>query len=307
MSKMRAHNDSQRTIKCKTMKIAIASGKGGTGKTTLSTNLASYLAETNRVVLTDLDVEEPNSGLFLNSELTHSEDKYKMIPQWKENDCTLCGICQEVCNYHAVIQIMDSIMVFPELCHSCYACSDLCPEDALPMEKRRMGVTRRFRLNSHLEFIESRIDIGVEQATPLIEQTRKAIKQNYLQNWFVILDSPPGTSCPVMEAVKDADLVLLVTEPTPFGFHDLKLAMDTMNELGKPFAVVINKYGIGNDEVLDYCRKNGIPVLGKLPHLTEAAALYSKGKTMVDALPEIRREVEKIYDGICRLTQEVER
>jgi MinD superfamily P-loop ATPase len=291
------------------MQIAIASGKGGTGKTTLAVNLAVLLSEKfagsqQRVLLADLDVEEPNSGLFLNGTLEEESINYRMVPDWKEDKCTLCKRCANVCRFNALAFLGISVMVFPELCHSCYACSDLCPEDALPMEKRRMGATRRYRLNSNLQFIESRIDIGVEQATPLIEQTRKYINEKYSSDWFVILDSPPGTSCPVMEAVKDAGLVVLVTEPTPFGLHDLKLAVETMKELGKKFAVVVNKQGIGNDDVLEYCREENITVLGKIPHLTEAAQLYSKGKTMVDALPVIRQEIEKIYEGICRLAQE---
>jgi len=176
-----------------------------------------------------------------------------MVPDWKEDKCTLCKRCANICEYNALAFLGISVMIFPELCHSCYACSDLCPEDALPMVKHRMGIMKRYHLNDNLQFIESRIDIGVEQATPLIEQTRKFIKENYNGQWFTILDAPPGTSCPVMEAVKDADLVVLITEPTPFGFHDLKLAIDTMEELKKKYAVVINKYGIGNDDVLNYC------------------------------------------------------
>ena len=290
------------------MQIAIASGKGGTGKTTLAVNLAVWLSEkfsgtTQKVLLADLDVEEPNSGLFLKGTLLDEKVNYRWVPEWKEDRCTLCKRCANVCEFNALAFLGISVMIFPELCHSCYACSDLCPENALPMEKRRMGITRRYRLNESLEFMESRIDIGVEQATPLIEQTRKYIGKNYNEQWTVLLDSPPGTSCPVMEAVKDADLVLLITEPTPFGFHDLKLAMDTMSELKKKYAVVINKYGIGNDDVLHYCEKNHVPVIGKLPHLTEAAVLYSKGRTMVDTLPVIRNEVEKIYSGILKLTE----
>jgi len=290
------------------MQIAIASGKGGTGKTTLAVNLAVLLSEKfagtgQRVLLTDMDVEEPNSGLFLSGEFMDEEIRYRMVPEWKEDKCTLCKRCAHICEYNALAFLGISVMIFPELCHSCYACSDLCPEDALPMVQHRMGVTKRYRLNDNLQFMESRIDIGVEQATPLIEQTRKFIKENYDEHWLTILDAPPGTSCPVMEAVKDADLVVLITEPTPFGFHDLKLAIDTMKELGKRYAVVINKYGIGNDDVLNYCQGKNIPVIGKIPHLMEAAKLYSKGKIMIDDIPEIRTEIEKIYNGICQLTE----
>ena len=160
------------------MKIAIASGKGGTGKTTLSTNLASFLAESDNVVLVDLDVEEPNSGLFLKGELIASEDKFKMIPEWNKDACTLCGECQKVCNFHAVIQLGTMILVFPELCRSCYACSELCPTDALPMIPKRIGDLKYYKINN-LNFIESRLVIGEEQAVPLIKQTIKYTDENF--------------------------------------------------------------------------------------------------------------------------------
>ena len=159
------------------MKIAIASGKGGTGKTTLSTNLAVYFAEKGEVILADLDVEEPNSGLFIKGESVHKENKYKMIPEWEQEKCSLCGLCQEVCNFHAVIQLVDQILVFPELCHSCYACSELCPTDALPMVPKKMGELNHFR-RDNLTFVESRLDIGQEQAVPLISQTNEYIEKH---------------------------------------------------------------------------------------------------------------------------------
>jgi MinD superfamily P-loop ATPase len=286
------------------MKIAIASGKGGTGKTTLSTNLASYLSEREQVVLTDLDVEEPNSGLFITAGLVHEEDKFKMVPQWIEDKCTLCGICQRVCNFHAVIQLGQMIMVFPELCHGCYACSELCPEDTLPMIPKKMGKLRHFR-KGNLEFIESRLEIGEEQAVPLIKQTHQYIDGNFPKEVIRIYDSPPGTSCPVIEAVKDTDFVILITEPTPFGLHDLKLAVETVKELGKRFGVVINRYGIGNDDVVDYCTGEGIPILAKIPNDRRIAERYSKGQLLYTTIPEVRDELDKIVAHIDKLKKGV--
>lgn len=284
------------------MKIAIASGKGGTGKTTLSTNLACFLAETNKVVLTDLDVEEPNSGLFLDTKLIHSFDKFKMIPKWDDTNCTLCGNCQNVCNYHAVMRIMDDIMVFPELCHSCYACSELCPTNSLPMQARKMGELLHFR-NNNLDFIESKLIIGEEQAVPLIKQTLKYIDENFDKDVIKIFDSPPGTSCPVIEATKDADFIILITEPTPFGLNDVILAIETMTELKKDFAIVINRYGIGNDDIIKYCEENNIPIIAKIDNNRNVAELYSRGELLYKKIPQIKEQLQNIHDYIKGLNK----
>ena len=285
------------------MKIAIASGKGGTGKTTLSTNLAAYLSEIYEVVLCDLDVEEPNSGLFIKGNLVHKQDMYKMIPEWKEDECKLCGNCQKVCNFHAIIQLGPSIMVFPELCHSCYACSELCPTSSLPMVRKKMGELVHYQKDS-LSFIESRLDIGEEQAVPLIAQTQKYIDDNFPNIIIKLFDSPPGTSCPVIEATKDADVVILVTEPTPFGLHDLKLAVETMRELNKKTGVVVNRYGIGNDDVIDYCDTQKIPILAKIPVSRRIAEIYSSGKLVYKEFPEVKQELEKIRNFIVNEIEE---
>lgn len=282
------------------MKIAIASGKGGTGKTTLSTNLTALFAETENVVLTDLDVEEPNSGLFIKGELVKEEIKYKMIPEWKEDTCTLCGECQKNCNFHAVIQLGPQILVFPELCHSCFACSELCPTSSLPMITQRMGLLKQFE-NENISFIESRLDIGQEQAVPLIAQTNDYVDKTFSQETIKIFDAPPGTSCPVIEATKDADFVILVTEPTPFGLHDLTLAVKTMKELKKDFGVVINRYGIGNNDVIKYCDENDILILAKIPNNRKVAELYSKGMLIYSELPEVKKELQNIRDYILIL------
>ncbi|MEA1971687.1 MAG: ATP-binding protein [Candidatus Cloacimonadota bacterium] len=279
------------------MKIAIASGKGGTGKTTISTNLASFLSQNRKIALFDLDVEEPNSGLFLNGELINQEDKYKMIPEWNSEKCKLCGNCQKVCNFNAVMKMGEMIMVFPELCHGCYACSELCPTGSLPMITKKMGELKHYKIND-LEFVESKLIIGEEQAVPLISQTIKYSEEKFSDSTLKIYDSPPGTSCPVIEATKDADLILLVTEPTPFGLHDLKLAVDTMKELKKEFGVVINRFGIGDANVEKYCKENNIQVIAKIPNSRKIAQLYSNGELLYKKLPEVKIEIEKIVEFI---------
>lgn len=284
------------------MKIAIASGKGGTGKTTLSTNLAAYLAEKEDVVLVDLDVEEPNSGLFINAELKSEEDKFKSVPDWIEDKCTLCGICQKVCNFNAVVQLGKMIMVFPELCHACYACSELCPEAAMPMIPKKIGRLSHFQLEK-LNFIESRLDIGEEQAVPLIKQTQEYVSEQFPEDWIKLYDSPPGTSCPVIEATKGADFIILVTEPTPFGLHDLKLAVDTMKSLKKKFGIVINRYGIGNEGVAEYCKNEAIPLLAKIPNHRKIAELYSNGKLIYREIPEVKEELDKIIAYLNKIAK----
>ena len=283
------------------MKITIASGKGGTGKTTLATNLAAFLARDLSVVLTDLDVEEPNSGLFITGEQIHQENKFTKVPEWRKDRCTLCGKCKEVCNFNAITQIMDEILVFPKLCHSCYACSELCPEDALPMVDKKMGRLQHLK-EGNLDFVESKLDIGEEQAVPLIAQTIDYVEENFDDYTVKLYDSPPGTSCPVIEATKDADVVFLVSEPTPFGLHDLKLSVETMRKLEKEFYVIINRDGIGNQDVYDYCQEEQIEVLAKIPDRREIAELYSNGELLFEHISEVQQELEQLENFITEKT-----
>ena len=285
------------------MKIAIASGKGGTGKTTVSTNLASLIAESEDVVLTDLDVEEPNSGLFISGKLVHQEDKFKMIPQWEKEECILCGNCQKVCNFNAVMKLGEMIMVFPELCHGCYACSELCPTKSLPMKPKKMGELKHFK-SGNLDFIESKLIIGEEQAVPLIKQTLDFVDEKFSKKSIKIFDAPPGTSCPVIEATKDADLILLVTEPTPFGLHDLILAVETMKELKKDMGVIINRFGIGDANVEKYCEENNIPIIAKIPNMRKIAEIYSDGNLIYTKIPEVKIQLENIISFISKYQQE---
>jgi len=258
-------------------KLAIASGKGGTGKTLLSTNLADYLAQKQDVLLADLDVEEPNDALFFHAENKVLSPQYKMIPDWQSDRCTLCGDCTKHCKYHAVVRLGDFITVFNELCHSCYACSDLCPEQALPMKPYRMGETSHQLLNG-LQLIESRLDVGQEQAVPLIHATQKYIRELDSKPAIQILDCPPGTSCPVVAAVDEADFVLLVTEPTPFGLNDLKLAVEILRQIDKAFAIVINRHGMGNDIVENWCISENITIAARIPYDRQLAEQYAAAK-----------------------------
>ncbi len=278
------------------MKIAIASGKGGVGKTSLATNLCALMAEYQDIVLVDMDVEEPDAALFLPIDNAKSEVCYKLIPDWDRKKCSLCGKCQEVCNFNAIILLMDEIIIFPELCHSCHACAELCPDGALSMKGQPMGTTRSGSIGK-MTVIENRLDIGQEQAVPMIVQSLAYLEKHHRHS-DIILDSPPGTSCPVIEIAQNVDLLILVAEPTPFGLNDLRLSVETMKLIGCNYVVVINRSGIGNSDVEDYCIENSIPVIAKIPNFRQAAKLYSSGKLMYDSIPEVREQLEKVREYI---------
>ena len=293
------------------MKIAIASGKGGTGKTTVSVNLSAWIHDmTDRpVVLVDLDVEEPNAGIFLHGEIIERSVRYRKIPRWNKDTCILSGECAEVCMYNAIAFTGKSVMVFPELCHGCYACSDLCPSHSLPMVDDRIGEITLYRVllpGTKRDFlrIEGRLDIGREMATPMIAQTVSFAEQYSKDNTVIIFDAPPGTSCPMMEAAKHSDFLLLVAEPTRFGLYDLDLAAETLRELQKPFAVVINKDNPEVNMIDDYCRKKEIPVIARIPHMRQAASIYAGGGLLYGQIPEIGKEMEKVFKFLQGLPDE---
>ena len=283
--------------KITSLKISVASGKGGTGKTMLSTNLALYLSQTQNTLLVDLDVEEPNDFVFISGTTENISHQYKMIPAWDESKCEHCGICSKNCKFHAVIQLGNNITIFNRLCHSCYACSELCPANALPMQKYKIGEIKTI-VNKRLIFLEGRLDIGEEQAVPLINQTHQLVNKDYNAIPYQIFDCPPGTSCPVVASCKYVDFVILVTEPTPFGLNDLILAVETMRKLNKLIGVVINRYGIGNADVEKYCIQEQIIILAKIPYDKKIAKYYSQGKLVFDKIELMSDLLQNIINTI---------
>lgn len=272
------------------MKIAVASGKGGTGKTTVATNLAISLGE---VQLIDCDVEEPNANIFLKADITDTEDVTVEIPKIDMTKCNYCGKCSEFCSYNALAVVPSNVLIFPELCHSCRGCKLVCPNDAVNWSERSIGkVEHGFK--DGLDFYHGLLDIGETMAIPLIKSLKKKINKN--RN--VILDAPPGTSCPVIETIIESDYCILVTEPTPFGLYDLKLAIEVVRHLFIPFGVIINCDGIGDNKVERYCQKEKIPVIMKIPHSMEIAQLYSKGIPFVSKLTSWHDEFNKLFNRI---------
>jgi len=286
----------------KPLKIAIASGKGGTGKTLLSTNLAAFLSRKQKALLVDLDVEEPDDFLFIHGITENKTDQYKMIPEWVESKCIPCDVCSNTCKFHAVIRLGTFIAVFKELCHSCYACSELCPAGALPMIEHKIGEIKTIT-SGNLIFIESRLEIGEEQAVPLIHQTHELVDKNFNDIQIQLFDCPPGTSCPLVAATKNVDFVMLVTEPTPFGLNDLRLTVETMRRLKKPMGVVINRSDIGNNEVEKYCEQEQIPILAHIPYDRQIAENYSKGELVYDKIGHITHSFLQILAFIQNINK----
>ena len=276
------------------MIISIASGKGGTGKTTIATNLAFALGE--NVQLLDCDVEEPNSHLFLKPEIKEEIPVIAPIPLIDEDKCTYCKKCMEICRFGAIAIVGKTVLTFPELCHSCGGCIAVCPENAVSEMDRELGKIERGNLDL-IEFISGRLKVGEVMAPPIIKDVRTYEKKDFIN----IVDAPPGTSCPVIASMKGADFILLVTEPTPFGLNDLKLAVEAVKILGIPHGLVINRAGIGNDDVKKYAEKENLPILMEIPFDRKIAETYSKGELVVRAMPEWKEKFLNLYNQIKEL------
>ena len=276
------------------MILAVASGKGGTGKTTVSLNLARTFG--TEVQLLDCDVEEPNGHLFLNGTALTSETVTIPVPEIDEDLCDGCGECGRFCEFHAIVSFGTTPLVFPEMCHGCGGCSKLCPQQAIHEVDRPIGRIS-ISQSGNIKLIEGRMDVGVAMAPPLI----RAVKARLNPERTAILDAPPGTSCPVIATLQGIDVVLLVTEPTPFGLNDLRLAVEMVRELDIPLGVVVNRMGIGDQRVHDYCHQEQIPILLEIPEDRRIAEGYSCGKLIVEFLPEYRGLFESLLEKTAQL------
>jgi len=275
------------------MIISVASGKGGTGKTLVATSLALSLKDKYNVQLLDCDVEEPNDHIFMNPNINRSEAVSIPVPRVDEEKCTHCGKCAEVCAYNAIAVLGEYVLTFAELCHGCGACSYLCPEKAISEIPHEIGLIETGQADG-VDFGHGKLSIGQAMAPPVIRKVKGLVDKDRV----VIIDASPGTSCPVVEAIKDSDFCLLVTEPTPFGLNDLVLAVETVRQLDIPCGIVLNRAGVGDGKTEEYCRKENVPVLLTIPLDTNIAGLYSQGVPLVEGMPDYKKSFVELYEKI---------
>lgn len=278
------------------MIISIASGKGGTGKTTVAVNLALALKNVRPVQFLDCDVEEPNAHFFLKPRIVQNQTVHLSVPAIKEDRCTYCGRCAEICVYNALAVLQDTVLVFPELCHGCGGCSLLCPENAIQEKGHRIGIIESGSANS-ISFVHGKLDIGQAMSPPLI----RAVKKTLIPDHTAIIDAPAGTSCPVVESVKGSTFALLVTEPTPFGLNDLQISVETLKELNTPIGVIINRSDSKDKLIRDYCHRENVPVLMTIPLDRTIAVAYSEGKTILDTQPQYKEKFLNLFEQIQSL------
>ncbi|MFH1373365.1 MAG: ATP-binding protein [bacterium] len=274
--------------------MSVASGKGGTGKTTIATNLAVAVARMGKdVAYLDCDVEEPNGSIFLKPEIREQFDVTVPVPRVDLDKCTLCGECSAACKYHAIAVLGKTVEVFSLLCHGCGGCTDVCPEDAIEEIPRTIGHISR-GAGMGVEFLEGRLNVGEAVSPPVT----KALKKLAIKSDVIIVDAPPGTSCPVIEAIRGTDFVILVTEPTPFGLNDLKLAVGMVREIDLMFGVVINRSDIGDNRTDEYCHREEIDILMKILFDRQVAEAYSRGEMMFGVDSEYEISLRKLYENI---------
>lgn len=279
------------------MKIAVASGKGGTGKTLVSTNLFWTAQNAGLpVTLVDCDAEEPNVAEFIAGELLNSYTVTQNIPVINPELCVFCGKCFNYCNYNAIVYLPANqfIKVVDDLCHDCGACMVACKFGAITEKEKQLGTVKSMYINSHAEIIEACADVGVYSPVPVIKKAIKDASNSYL----AIFDSPPGISCPFIATVENADFVILVTEPTPFGLNDLKLSVETLKQLKRPFGVIVNRAGLGNREVYDWLKQNRIPLLLEIPFDREIARIYSEGRLLAEEKTAYQLQFKQVLKAI---------
>lgn len=281
------------------MQIAVASGKGGTGKTTIATSLALSLASQANVRYFDCDVEAPNGHIFLKPVLDQISPAVILIPQIQTEKCTACGKCVEVCQFHALAKVGKNILVFPQLCHGCGSCTWNCPENAIIEVPNPIGTLERGKARENIAFLRGQLTISEPMATPIIRQLKKMEQPS--EEFVDIFDAPPGASCSVVETLQGVDFALLVTEPTPFGLHDLKQMIGIVRDMKIPAGLVINRDGIGDDSLEELIEKEQLPILLRVPFNRLLAENLAAGQSLVDVMPEYRGVLVKLYQQIIEI------